>query len=390
MTPPKPPIHRPQPERSGPPRRALWALTLAVGLAHLALLLGLTHTLEWQPQLATASFKTRLIEPPAVTVHAGARPTAATRKAPPRRTSPTALQPVAPSDTPKTPETPDTPDAPEPSTAVAVEPASAASEPNTQASAEGPSATPTPPQASTPPVANDTTVASWPNMALGAVPPSTLLSYQLTGMDKGFTYSASGELRWQHNPQAYDLSLSVKAFLLGSRQWRSTGQIGAAGLSPLKFTDNWRGERASHFDREQGRIVFSGNAPVAALQAGAQDQISLYLQLAGAMAGEPERYAVGTRLQVQTATLRDAVPWLLMLDGQEPLTVAGQTVTTTKWLCQPRSQFDSRVEMWLSPQHAWMPVRIRISQANGSYIDLNLRSSEPLPPLATVASVPEK
>ena len=232
--------------------------------------------------------------------------------------------------------------------------------------------------------------ASWPTMALGALPPSSLMSYQLTGMDKGFTYYASGELRWQHNLEAYALTLSVKAFLLGSRHWRSTGLIGASGLSPLKFTDSWRGERASHFDREQKRIVFSSNAPVAPLQPGAQDQISLYMQLAGAMAGDPERYPAGTRLQVQTATLRDAVPWLLILEGQESLNVAGQTITATKWVCQPRSQYDAKVEIWLSPKHAWMPARIRITQVSGSYIDLNLRSMEPLAPLSVEAPVGEK
>jgi len=227
-------------------------------------------------------------------------------------------------------------------------------------------------------------------MALGTLPPSSLMSYQLTGMDKGFTYYANGELRWQHNPQAYALTLSVKAFLIGSRNWRSTGLIDGSGLSPLKFSDSWRGERASHFDRAQQRIVFSSNAPVAALQPGAQDQISLYMQLAGAMAGNPERYPVGTRLQVQTATLRDAVPWLLMLEGHEPLTVAGQTVTTTKWVCQPRSQYDAKVEIWLSPSHAWMPARIRITQVSGSYIDLNLRGMEPLPPLPVETPLGEK
>jgi Protein of unknown function (DUF3108) len=227
-------------------------------------------------------------------------------------------------------------------------------------------------------------------MALGALPPPSLMSYQLTGMDKGFTYYANGELRWQHNPQAYALTLSVKAFLIGSRHWRSTGLIDGSGLSPLKFTDSWRGERASHFDREQKRIVFSSNAPVAPLQPGAQDQISMYLQLAGAMAGDPDRYPAGTRLQVQTATLRDAVPWLLILEGQEALTVAGQTITTTKWVCQPRSQYEAKVEIWLSPRHAWMPARIRITQVSGSYIDLNLRSMEPLPALPADTPVGEK
>jgi hypothetical protein len=366
------------PEHSGPPRRTLLALALLMVLVHLALLLGVTRTLDWslQAPTVTAPLQTRMIAPPAPAAAKAVAPA----PAPVRRVRP-AAEPTATETASAQPET--FAPAAEP---AASEPLSALASAEAAASASAEPSTPTP---NPPPTAAPTT-PTWPTMSLGALPPSSLMSYQLTGMDKGFTYHANGELRWQHNAETYALTLSVKAFLLGSRHWRSTGLIDASGLSPSKFTDSWRGERASHFDREQQRIVFSSNAPVAPLQPGAQDQISLYMQLAGAMAGDPDRYPVGSRFQVQTATLRDAVPWLLALEGQEPLTLAGQTVTTTKWVCQPRSQYEARVEMWLSPRHAWMPARIRITQVSGSYIDLNLRSMEPLPPLPTAPPLGEK
>ena len=208
-----------------------------------------------------------------------------------------------------------------------------------------------------------------------------MLGYRLNGREKGLNYFASGELSWQHNDQAYAMSLTVKAFLVGSRQWRSVGAITAAGLAPRRFSDSWRGERASHFDREKNRIVFSSNAPEAPLLAGAQDQISLYLQLAAAMAGSPERFAPGTRLQIQTITLRDALPWTLTLEQHETLNVNDQALPTVKWVCQPRNRFDSKVEFWVAEKHHWLPVRIRITQVSGSFIDLNLHSLEPLPAL---------
>jgi hypothetical protein len=99
------------------------------------------------------------------------------------------------------------------------------------------------------------------------------------------------------------------------------------------------------------------------------------------MAGEPERFVPGTRLQVQTATIRDAVPWSLVLQGSEILTVDGQDQTVSRWVCQPRDQYDAKVEFWVSAQYDWLPVRIRITQASGSYIDLLWRGTEPLPAL---------
>ncbi|WP_291929987.1 DUF3108 domain-containing protein, partial [Limnohabitans sp.] len=246
------------------------------------------------------------------------------------------------------------------------------------------------PDTPTPAAPPETASVTLPPIPLGALPPPVLLSYRLTGQDKGLTYHASGELRWQHNESAYALALSVKAFLVGSRHWRSQGDITSAGLTPTRFSDSWRNERAAHFDRVQNRVVFSNNAPVAALEAGAQDQISLYVQLAAAMAGEPQRFQPGTRLQLQTATVRDALPWLLTLGPPETLQLNGQAVSTLKWVCQPRNRFDATVEFWVSAQHAWMPVRIRITQVSGSFIDLMLRGQEALPPLPATAPAGEK
>ena len=217
-----------------------------------------------------------------------------------------------------------------------------------------------------------------PEMALGSLPSPALLSYRLSGQEKGITYQASGELRWQHNDSAYAMSLTVKAFLLGSRHWRSVGQINATGLAPTRFSDSWRSERAAHFDRPNERIVFSSNAPKAPLQAGAQDQVSLYVQLAAAMAQSGQQMTPGTRLQIQTVTVRDALPWLLTLEKLETLQIDGQSLQAVKWVCQPRNRFDAQVEFWVSAAHDWLPARIRITQVSGSFIDLQLTGRQVL------------
>jgi hypothetical protein len=225
-------------------------------------------------------------------------------------------------------------------------------------------------------IANATMALS--EMALGSLPSPALLSYRLSGQEKGITYQASGELRWQHNDSAYAMSLTVKAFLLGSRHWRSVGQINATGLAPTRFSDSWRSERAAHFDRPNQRIVFSSNAPIAPLQPGAQDQVSLYVQLAAAMAQSGQQMPPGTRLQIQTATVRDALPWLLTLEKLETLQVDDQNLQTVKWVCQPRNRFDAQVEFWVSAAHDWLPARIRITQVSGNFIDLQLTGRQVL------------
>jgi hypothetical protein len=61
--------------------------------------------------------------------------------------------------------------------------------------------------------------------------------------------------------------------------------------------------------------------------------------------------------------------------------VVGQNLQATKWVCQPRNRFDAKVEFWVAAQHDWLPVRIRITQVSGSFIDLVLTGRVGLPNL---------
>ncbi len=379
---------------SGAPRpsgRALGWLVAGVLVVHMVLILGMSGTLDWRLQSAepirVAPMQTRWVAPPVATPAPAPNPAAKPRtrvatepaKKPPT-TAPVA-EPAAPADAATVSDSV-TAAPPEPTLRPSAE---AASQPAAESAPQVNTAT----EVASVPAATmpaDVVSVALPPILLGALPPPVLLNYRLTGQDKGLTYHASGELKWQHNEAAYALSLSVKAFLVGSRHWRSQGDITHAGLAPARFSDSWRNERAAHFDRANQRVVFSNNAPVATLEAGAQDQISLYVQLAAAMAGEPQRFQPGARLQVQTATIRDALPWLLTMGPPEALQLNGQSISTFKWVCQPRNRFDATVEFWVSAQHAWMPVRIRITQVSGSFIDLMLRSQEALPPLPAVAA----
>ena len=358
--------------QAGPSRKALTGLVLAVLLVHAFMLLGVQSPLTVNLRTAAQADPVHIRM---VTPAVPARPPAPSPRPRPR--------PIPSVDTAAAAKQAEMAQVLNPPEAVAA-PAETASQAQTsiesasapQESATGPSEVEAtvPKSASQPP-------SAWPLISLGALPSSRVLNYQLTGMDKGLTYHASGELRWQHNDTDYELTLAVRAFLIGRRQWRSVGRIEATGLGPVRFSDSWRNERAAHFDRAQQRIVFSSNSNPAVLESGAQDQISLYVQLAAAMAGEPERFVPGTRLQVQTATVRDAQPWSLVLDSRETLKVEGQVLEVAKWVCQPFNRYEARVEFWVAAAQDWLPVRIRITQASGSYIDLLWRGSDPLPAL---------
>jgi len=365
-----------QTHRTGPSLAALGVTTALVVGVHLALLLGGPDALQvsLRPQsLRTPTLQTRSIA--AQVANAAPAPTAATRQ-------PAAQRPAAKPVNPTLEPVPlaQSTEAIAPATTVA-EVVTAPDSNKTLEPAASPMSAPPGPRAEPLPPLTPPALA----LTVGALPASTQINYKLTGQERGLTYYASGKLRWQHNPTHYEASLTVKAFLVGSRVFSSVGNVGPQGLMPVRLGDKWRGEQAAHFDAENQRIYFSNNKPSADLQPGAQDQVSLYIQLAAAMAGDPERYKPGSSVSIQTATINDAVPWTLTLQAEEPLQIDGHPIATTKWVCLPRGKFDTQVELWLSRAHDGMPVRIRITQVSGSFIDMNMESSQPLAPLASAA-----
>jgi hypothetical protein len=380
-------------QRIGPSLAALGLTTALVVVTHFALLLGATEALQVSlrtPPASTLPFQTRtIVMPSQVTAPAAPAPVKSTVRtaASPKAATPTAASPTA-DEALRAPELEKTEPAPpiripaEPATPPSAEVLAQTADKTSLPSPQAPPIPPTPPNEPLQPATPAPRV-----LAVGALPPSTLISYKLTGQERGLTYYANGELRWQHNPAQYEASLAIKAFLIGSRVFSSVGTVGPQGLMPLRHGDKWRGEKATHFDAKNKQINFSNNKPSADLQPGAQDQVSLYVQLAAAMAGDTEGFKPGSSVSIQTATINDAVPWTLTLQSEEIVQVDGKPVLTTKWVCLPRGKFDTQVELWLSRAHAWLPVRIRITQVSGSFIDMAMDNIQPLAPLVSSAAV---
>jgi len=206
-----------------------------------------------------------------------------------------------------------------------------------------------------------------------AIPTSLNLQYDVSS--NKFPFRLNAELGWQQDGASYDAKLSFGAFGL-RRVQTSRGQITADGLAPLRFSDKYRSEVAAHFVREKGKVTFSANTPDAPLLAGAQDRLSVVLQLAAMIAGDPERFPRASTITLQIIGPRDADIWLFTVEEDETLNLPGGPQATRKLVRNPRREFDQRVELWLAPALGYLPARIRITEANGDYIDQKWLSSE--------------
>jgi hypothetical protein len=201
------------------------------------------------------------------------------------------------------------------------------------------------------------------------LPGPATLDYRVQGTARGMAFEAQAQLRWQPGGGRYLAEWTVALPLVGRRSQRSEGALNATGLAPERYAEQARGERAAHFDPAGGRIRFSANTPDALLQAGAQDRLSVCLQLAGLLAAAPERYPPGSHISVQTAGVREAEDWVWDVVGDEPLPVAGRPLAALKLERLPRRPYDTRIELWLAPALGHLPARLRITQANGDVAD---------------------
>ena len=355
---------------SGPspalPTKVLIALTSAVLLAHLLVLqasptaLGLARLTEEAPR----AFTTRTIEPappraplarpvPKPVIATPAKPARPERRSQPASVTPsaqtnaTATEPQDVAATPPTEVTPPTADEPPPVlTALTAEEAPAEALP--------------PPPAPRPP--RETLQA----FKVQALPQTVRLSYTVEA--NKFPFSLNSELRWQHDGTHFEARLEFSAFGQ-SRVQTSRGEITPEGLAPTRFSDKFRSELAAHFDRQKGKVTFSANTPDAPLLAGAQDRLSILIQLAAMVASHPEAYPEATTITLQTIGPREADTWLFTVGRTETLVLPGGEQRALKLVRNPRKEFDQRVEVWLAPAMAYLPVRIRITEASGAYVD---------------------
>jgi hypothetical protein len=207
-------------------------------------------------------------------------------------------------------------------------------------------------------------------------PGSTRLKYEVSGLVKGFGYRVSGELLWLQDGKTYDARLEISHFLLGSRLQTSKGALTPRGLEPLRFGDKVRSEVAAHFQRAKGLVTFSANTPDTPLMPLAQDQLSIFVQLAAMWGANPGRFAPGMQLPFQAVGPRTSENWTFLVGTPERLKIDGRELPATKLLRERSGDFDTRVELWLAPALDYLPARIRLTQSNGDEVDMLWSRSE--------------
>lgn len=227
---------------------------------------------------------------------------------------------------------------------------------------------------------SDPAVAAAPDAALVPVystrlPPAFKWTYSLTRGGVGGT----GELTWRPQGTSYQLKLEGKVALVGTVLTQmSRGGLDAHGLAPARFTDRrWRrAEQTADFQRETGRITFSGRADEHPIVPGVQDRLSWLVQLPAIAQADPSRVRAGSTVTLMVVGARgDARTWSLRSAGVQSLRLGGRTVQAVKLTREREDPHDTLAEVWLDPQRHHLPVRARLTDGDNDALELLLQRS---------------
>ena len=206
------------------------------------------------------------------------------------------------------------------------------------------------------------------------LPPPVALQFE---MRRGLSVGQA-VLDWQPGADGYQLTLQGRAPGAPAIGWASVGGFDSDGIAPLRYTESRRGRelRAANFQRDSGRITFSGPAIEHALVPGAQDRLSWMVQLAAVLAANPALAAPDAQVSMWVVGTRgDAEVWTFTVLGRVALDLAAGRVDDAVHLVrEPRRPYDTQVQVWLDPQRHHLPVQALLRvRATGEGTELRLQ-----------------
>lgn len=217
-----------------------------------------------------------------------------------------------------------------------------------------------------------TSAASAP--AASAWPPSTRLSYTITGYWRGALHG-EGALAWVRDGDRYEATLSGSA-LVGF-EYRSTGRIDSGWLSPTRYIERVINRvKVVHFNRDKGTLSFSAIAAVLPLQPHVQDSASLFMQLAYLLTTRPQEFRSGGAITFAVARPSGMTDWTFAVTGQETVETAAGMLQC--WHVERKSTSPNELgaQIWLAPQLQNLPVQIRLQQSADTYLLFTLDHAE--------------
>ena len=365
-----------------PPNRKLWlplAVIAMILMAHLLLIQWAQDSLEFMRLLDADNEPVEIVlRAPTPSVPAQTKP-AAPKKIPPADPTPAIPAPAAVQEVTPAPTAPRVDTASETNNVPN-------SESTAQMHAEGNTSSPASvspnvsndvPEKKSEPEAATALKANAPPFLFEQVsfPPSAELRYNALAAQGARSLSGSGNIVWQHDGQSYTLKGEASALLLSLLSYQSSGQLGKTGILPDLYYEKRIGKSATqtHFVRERKTISFSASTATYEIQGGEQDRGSVIWQLVGIARGDPTKLEAGLMFETVIAGSKAADRWRVQVGNKESLTLTDGAIAAWHFSLTPAvSSFDYQIDLWLSPEKEWYPVKIMYANRAGANLTMTL------------------
>jgi hypothetical protein len=209
-------------------------------------------------------------------------------------------------------------------------------------------------------------------------PPSTRLSYTLTGNYRG-PIDGQAQVEWVRSGERYQVHLDVTigpSFApLITRSMSSDGELGPDGLQPRRYDEV---TRIVLRDARPATILFEPQEVLLAngrrmpRPPGVQDSVSQFVQLSWRFTLQPELLTVGRVLEVPLALPRRVETWVYDVLASETLDTPAGPVAAVRVRSRREAKAggDLVPEMWFAPTLQYLPVRIVLRLDAETWLDL--------------------
>jgi len=209
-------------------------------------------------------------------------------------------------------------------------------------------------------------------------PPSTRLTYTLTGLYRDGPLYGSAAVEWRREGTHYQVQFDIHVSPFFDQHMFSDGEIVEAGLSPRHYDESFKvpllSPRVRRIEFGDTLVTLSNGSQAVKLPQ-TQDGASQFVQFVWMFHGHPEWLEPGHVFEIPLAINSNLRRWHYEVVGTERLSLKFgplEAVHLKPILDGPRRPNEYPFEIWTAPTLQYLPVRILVRLDDQNYADLSL------------------
>jgi hypothetical protein len=209
-------------------------------------------------------------------------------------------------------------------------------------------------------------------------PPSTRLTYTLTGLYRNGPLYGKAAVEWRRSGAHYQVQFDIHVSPFFDQHMFSDGQITDQGLSPQHYDESFEvpliAPRVRRIEFSDDEVTLANGSRAIKLPQ-TQDGASQFVQFVWMFTLRPELLRPGNVVDIPLALNSNLRRWHYQVVAMETLELAFgpiQAVHLKPLLDGPRRPNEYPFEIWTAPTLQYLPVRILVPIDDKNFADLSL------------------